>query len=53
MGVLYELVLLNNYGIEKRIFGFWVVNIMESPEPVDLSPIRQLFPHVPIVVFYY
>jgi hypothetical protein len=50
-GVLYELALVENDGSERKIWGFGVENIMETPEPVDLSPIRHLFPHLPSSVF--
>ena len=41
-GVLYELVLVENDGSKRKVWGFGVEIIMEPPEPVDLSPIRHL-----------
>ena len=42
--MLYELTFVENYGSERKIWGFGVENIMEPPEPVDLGPVRHLFP---------
>ena len=50
-GVLYELVLVENDGSKRKVWGFGVEIIMEPPEPVDLSPIRHLFPHLPDSIF--
>ena len=50
-GVLYELVLVENDGSKRKVWGFGVETIMEEAEPVDLRPIRHLFPHLPDGVF--
>ena len=34
-----------------RVWGFGVDRIMCPPDPVDLSPVRHLFPHIPSNVF--
>ena len=46
-GLLYKLSLVDNLGVEKRDLGLGVNNIIETPESIDLSPVRCLFPNVP------
>ena len=50
-GVLYELVLVENDGSQRRLWGFGVETIMEPPDPVDIKAVRHLFPHLPDAVF--
>ena len=52
-GVLYmfTFTLVTNSGAEKKVWAFGVDEIMETPEPVSMVPIRHLFPHVPEDVF--
>ena len=50
-GVLYELTLVENDGSMRKVWGFGVDTIMDPPEPVNLTPIRHLFPHLPDSVF--
>ena len=50
-GMLYELDLMESSGLIHQVWGFGVSHIMDAPEPVDLSSIRSLFPHVPANIF--
>ena len=50
-GVLYMLTLVMNNGLQRRIWAFGVNQIMEIPDPIDLRPVRKLFPHLPDNVF--
>ena len=35
------------YGIRSKIWAYAIEDIMPAPDHLDLSPIRDLFPHVP------
>ena len=50
-GVTYEIEVVDNSGKVYPIWGFGMDVIMEPPDPVDLKPVRHLFPHVPDEVF--
>ena len=38
-------------GAKTKVWAFGIDEIMPTPEPVDLLPVRHLFPHVPDVAF--
>ena len=46
---IFELVMTD--GSTKRVWAYGMEKIMEPSEPVDLSLVRHLFPHVPGEVF--
>ena len=50
-GVLYEFTLVDNNGHKRKIWAYGIEKIMDNPDPVDLSPVRKLFPHLPREVF--
>ena len=50
-GVIYELTLVQNDGNQRKIWGFGVDSIMDSPDAVNLDSIRGLFPHIPGEIF--
>ena len=43
----YELDLVDMHGEKHAIWGYGLDEIIDPDEPVDLDPIRSLFPHVP------
>ena len=47
---LFELVLTD--GSTRKLWGYGVENIMEPPDPVDLSLVKKIFPHLPKNVFF-
>ena len=46
---MFEMV--QNDGLVKMVWAYGIDKIMEAPDPVDLFPIRKLFPHLPREVF--
>ena len=50
-GVVYELELVDNSGQTHKIWGFGIDTIIDPPDPIDLQPVRDLFPHIPQHVF--
>ena len=48
---IYELDLQDMHGNQHSIWGYGIDEIIEPDEPVDLSPVRSLFPHVPDAAF--
>ena len=47
----YELNLVEKNGNLHRIWGYGVATIIEPEEPVDPSPLKKFFPHIPKAVF--
>ena len=50
-GIIYELDLVDKFDCCHRIWGFGMEEIMDAPLPVNLDPIRHLFPHIPDEAF--
>ena len=50
-GCFYVFELRQSDGTAKFVWAYGIEKIMEDPEPVDLSPVRKLFPHLPSEVF--
>ena len=50
-GCYYVFDLGLNDGTSVRVWAYGIDQIMDPPEPVDLSPVRHLFPHLPNFVF--
>ena len=48
---IYELSLVDMYGKMHHIWGYGIDEIVEPDDPVDLSGVRSLFPHVPDQAF--
>ena len=48
---IYEFKLEDRFGNHFQIWGYGVKTIIEADDPVDPSPIRKLFPHIPAQVF--
>ena len=48
---IYEFDVVDNNGIATTIWAFGIDEIMPPPDSVDLSVIRDLFPHVPDKAF--
>ena len=48
---IYELDLVDIYGRLHHIWGYGIDEIIEPDEPVDLSQVRDFFPHVPDQAF--
>ena len=48
---IYELDLQDMYGKQYSIWGYGIDSIMDPDDPLDLSPVRALFPHVPDQAF--
>ena len=48
----YEFDFDDMYGKLHRIWGYGIDEIIEPGEPVDLSNVRHLFPHVPDQAFH-
>ena len=49
--MIYELDLEDMYGKQYSIWGYGLDNIIEEDDPVDLQPVRSLYPHVPDQTF--
>ena len=50
-GVVYEFEVVDRSGQVYNVWGFGVEEIIDSPDAVNLKPVRHLFPHVPDDVF--
>ena len=50
-GIIYEFDVVDRSGQVHSIWGFGVDEIIDPPDPVNLQPVRDLFPHVPETVF--
>ena len=50
-GWYYMFGLVRNDGTVRKIWAYGIDTIMEPPDPLDLSPIRSVFPHIPREVF--
>ena len=50
-GTIYELEMVENSGKVHKIWGFGIDTIMDTPDIVDLEPVRNLFPHIPDHIF--
>ena len=50
-GFYYEFGLVQNNGDVKNIWAYGIEKIMEDPDPIDMSPLKQLFPHLPDAAF--
>ena len=48
---IYELDLVDMYGKRHSVWGYGIDKIIDPDDPVDLSPVRSLFPHVPDQAF--
>ena len=48
---IYELDLVDMYGRKHSVWGYGIDKINDHDDPVDLSPVRSLFPHVPDQAF--
>ena len=48
---IYEMDLQDMYGKQYSIWGYGIDHIIDADEPLDLSPIRYLFPHIPDAAF--
>ena len=48
---IYELDLVDRLGHRHSIWGYGMEKIIEPDDPVDLGPVRSLFPHIPDEVF--
>lgn len=48
---IYELDLGDMYGKQHHVWGYGIDNIIDPDEPVELSQVRSLFPHVPDQAF--
>ena len=42
---------MDRKGVKHAIWGYGLENNIDPEEPVDLAPIRNLFPHIPEAVF--
>ena len=50
-GWYYMFEMVRNNGTVRKVWGYGIETIMESPDPLDLSSVRSLFPHIPKEVF--
>ena len=50
-GLYYMFELVKNDGTKHRVWAYGIDTIMKPPEPIDVSSVRSLFPHVPEGVF--
>ena len=50
-GLLHEVELVDNNGQVENVWGFGIDCIMEPSDPVDLTPVSSLFPHIPDNMF--
>ena len=48
---IYELDMVDMYGKKHSIWGYGIDKIIDPDDPVDLGPVRHLFPHVPDQAF--
>ena len=48
---IFETDLVDRSGERHAIWGYGLENIIEPDDPIDLSPVRDLFPHIPEAVF--
>ena len=48
---IYEFDIGDMYGKQHHIWGYGIDNIIDPDDPVDLSQVRSLFPHVPDQAF--
>ena len=48
---IYETDLVDRKGERHAIWGYGLENIIDPDEPIDLVPVRNLFPHIPEAVF--
>ena len=48
---IYELDLQDMYGKQHSVWGYGIDHIIDPDDPIDLSGIRHLFPHVPSDAF--
>ena len=49
--MIYELDVEDMYGKQHTVWGYGMDKIIDEDDPVDLAPIRSLFPHVPDQAF--
>ena len=47
---IFETELVDRKGVKHAIWGYGLENIIDPEEPVDLAPIRNLFPQIPEAV---
>ena len=50
-GVYYMFDMVLNYGSVRKVWAYGINSIMGSPESLDLTCLRSLFPHIPKEVF--
>ena len=50
-GKLWEVEITTMNGECKKIWGYGIPEIMETPDPVDKQGVREMFKHVPDEVF--
>ena len=50
-GCYYDFELVRNNGSKRKVWAYGIDKIMEPPDPIDLSKINHLFPHLPTSVF--
>ena len=50
-GKMYYSKLVDSVGVKHGIWAYGISSIMEAPEAVDLSPVKDVFPHVPEDIF--
>ena len=48
---MYDWKMVDRNGVQYQLWGYGDATIIEADEPVDPSPIRKLFPHIPEAVF--
>ena len=48
---IYEVDLLDRLGEKHAVWGYGLETIIEPDDPVDMSPVSYLFPHIPGEVF--
>ena len=48
---IYEVDLLDRLGEKHAVWGYGLETIIEPEDPVDMSPVSYLFPHIPGEVF--
>ena len=50
-GCYYQFEIVRNDGSVRKMWAYGIEKIMEPPEPIDLSSVRNLFPHLPGEIF--
>ena len=50
-GLYYTFDLVRNDGSKRKVWAYGINVIMKPPDPVDVSAVRKVFPHVPDQVF--